>query len=231
MRYRHLFFDLDHTIWDFDVNSREALLDIYHSLSLDRAGVDDFDRFHKLYLGHNERLWDRYRKGQMKVDELRWKRMFLSLLEFRNGDEELARRMGIEFLEVLPTKKALFPDTLPVLDYLTERGYALHLITNGFEKTQLHKLNSSGIAKYFREVITSESSNSLKPHRDIFDFALSKTGAVLSESVMIGDSPEVDILGAREAGMDQVFVNHTGLSTPVEATYTVTSLKELMEIF
>jgi putative hydrolase of the HAD superfamily len=231
MRYRHLFFDLDHTIWDFDVNSREALLDIYHSLSLARAGVDDFDRFHKLYLGHNERLWDRYRKGQMKVDELRWKRMFLSLLEFRNGDEELARRMGIEFLEVLPTKKALFPDTVPLLDYLTEKGYALHLITNGFEKTQLHKLNSSGIAKYFREIITSESSNSLKPHREIFDYALAKSGAALHESIMIGDSPEVDILGAREIGMDQVFVNHTGLSTPVEATYTVHSLKELMEIF
>jgi len=231
MRYRHLFFDLDHTIWDFDVNSREALLDIYHSLSLARAGVDDFDRFHKLYLGHNERLWDRYRKGQMKVDELRWKRMFLSLLEFRNGDEELARRMGVEFLEVLPTKKALFPDTVPLLDYLTEKGYALHLITNGFEKTQLHKLNSSGIAKYFREIITSESSNSLKPHREIFDYALAKSGASLHESIMIGDSPEVDILGAREAGMDQVFVNHTGISTPVEATYTVNSLKELMEIF
>jgi len=231
MRYRHLFFDLDHTIWDFDVNSREALLDIYHSLSLARAGVDDFDRFHKLYLGHNERLWDRYRKGQMKVDELRWKRMFLSLLEFRNGDEELARRMGVEFLEVLPTKKALFPDTVPLLDYLTEKGYALHLITNGFEKTQLHKLNSSGIAKYFREIITSESSNSLKPHREIFDYALAKSGAALHESIMIGDSPEVDILGAREIGMDQVFVNHTGLSTPVEATYTVHSLKELMEIF
>ena len=230
-KYKHLFFDLDHTIWDFDVNSREALLDIYHSLSLARAGVDDFDRFHKLYLGHNERLWDRYRKGQMKVDELRWKRMFLSLLEFRNGDEELARRMGIEFLEVLPTKKALFPDTVPLLDYLTEKGYALHLITNGFEKTQLHKLNSSGIAKYFREIITSESSNSLKPHREIFDYALAKSGAALHESIMIGDSPEVDILGAREIGMDQVFVNHTGLSTPVEATYTVHSLKELMEIF
>ena len=82
MQYKHLFFDLDHTLWDFDSNSREALQDIYHSLSLEEAGVNDFDLFHKLYLGHNDRLWDRYRKGQMKVDELRWKSMAVTLLEF-----------------------------------------------------------------------------------------------------------------------------------------------------
>src|SRR4029077_872555 len=145
MKYRHLFFDLDHTLWDFDTNSGETLLDIYHSLSLDKAGIHDFDLFHKLYLGHNERLWDRYRKGFLKVDELRWKRMAVTLLEFKNGDESLARKMGIAFLEILPTKSKLFPGTIEVLSYLTEKNYKLHLITNGFEKTQHHKLKTSGI--------------------------------------------------------------------------------------
>ena len=149
MQYNHLFFDLDHTLWDFDTNSREALHDLYHSLSLADAGVNDFDHFHKIYLVHNERLWDRYRKGQMKVDELRWKRMSMALLEFKNGDESLARRMGVEFLNILPTKKALFPDTIEVLEYLTEKKYKLHLITNGFEKTQHHKLKTAGIDKFF----------------------------------------------------------------------------------
>ncbi len=231
MPYKHLFFDLDHTLWDFDTNSRQALEDIYESLSLRDAGIHDFDLFHKLYLGHNERLWDRYRKGQMKVDELRWKRMALALLEFKNGDEELARKMGIEFLEILPTKKALFPDTIDVLNYLTEKKYMLHLITNGFEKTQHHKLKNAGIDSYFREVITSEGSNSLKPHPEIFEYALIKTGALKKESIMIGDTPEVDIFGAREAGIDQVYVNHSGNTEPVKATYTVFSLKELKEIF
>jgi putative hydrolase of the HAD superfamily len=231
MRYQHLFFDLDHTLWDFDTNSREALKDIYHSLSLADAGVHDFDLFHKLYLGHNERLWDRYRKGQMKVDELRWKRMFLSLLEFKNGDEALARKMGDEFLNILPSKKALFPDAIEVLYYLTEKKYKLHLITNGFEKTQHHKLKTSGIDIFFQEVITSEGSNSLKPHPGIFEYALVKTGAGKKESIMIGDTPEVDILGAQEAGIDQVYVNHTGNQEPVIATYTVYSLKELEDIF
>ena len=231
MPYKHLFFDLDHTLWDFDTNSREALLDIYHSLSLADAGVYDFDLFHKLYLGHNERLWDRYRKGLMKVDELRWKRMAITLLEFKIGNDALAHEMGIRFLEILPTKKAVFPHTIEILNYLTKKNYQLHLITNGFEKTQHHKLKTSGIDIFFREVITSEGSNSLKPHPEIFDFALMKTGAEKKESIMIGDTPDVDILGAREAGIDQVYVNHTGSKEPVNATYTVNSLMELKGIF
>jgi putative hydrolase of the HAD superfamily len=231
MRYQHLFFDLDHTLWDFDTNSREALKEIYYSLDLADAGVYDFDLFHKLYLGHNERLWDRYRKGQMKVDELRWKRMALSLLEFKNGDEALAHKMAVEFLEILPTKQALFPHTIEVLTYLRNRKYKLHLITNGFEKTQHQKMKTAGIDVFFGEVITSEGSNSLKPHPEIFEYAMVRTGAEKKYSIMIGDTPEVDILGAREAGIDQVYVNHTGNKEPVEATFTVYSLKELEEIF
>lgn len=231
MGYQHLFFDLDHTLWDFDTNSREALQDIYHSLRLADAGVYDFEMFHKLYLGHNERLWDRYRKGQMKVDELRWKRMALSLLEFKIGNDALAHKMAVEFLEILPTKQVLFPDTIEVLTYLRNKQYQLHLITNGFEKTQHHKLKTAGIDIFFREVITSEGSNSLKPHPEIFEYALVRTGAEKKYSIMIGDTPEVDILGARKAGIDQVYVNHTGNPEPVDATFTVYSLKGLEEIF
>jgi len=231
MRYQHLFFDLDHTLWDFDTNSREALKEIYYTLDLADAGVNDFDLFHKLYLGHNERLWDRYRKGQMKVDELRWKRMALSLLEFKNGDEALAHKMAVKFLEILPTKQVLFPDTIEVLTYLRDRKYQLHLITNGFEKTQHQKMKTAAIDVFFSEVITSEGSNSLKPHPEIFEYAMIRTGAEKKYSIMIGDTPEVDILGAREAGIDQVYVNHTGNKEPVEATFTVYSLKELEEIF
>jgi putative hydrolase of the HAD superfamily len=231
MHYRHLFFDLDHTLWDFDQNSRETLQEIYLSLALEQAGVHDFGIFHSNYLAHNDRLWEKYRKGQIKVDELRWKRMFLSLLDFKIGNEQLARQMGDAFLEILPTKTLLFPDAVHILQYLRAKKYTLHLITNGFEKTQHRKLASSGIASYFQEVITSEGSNSLKPHPEIFEFALLKTGANKKESIMIGDTPEVDILGAINAGIDQVYVNHVHNPEPVKATYTVTSLRELETIF
>src|SRR5215813_7202737 len=165
MQYKHLFFDLDHTLWDFEANSRQTLEELYHSLSLSERGVHDFNLFHRCYIVHNDKLWERYRNGYIKVDELRWKRMWLSLLDFKIGDEMLAREMGNRFLEVLPTRQILFPYTVEILEYLTKKGYQLHLITNGFEQTQHKKLKNSSLDKYFIHVITSEGSNSLKPHK------------------------------------------------------------------
>lgn len=231
MKYAHIFFDLDHTLWDFDTNSRHTLKEIHGCFELHTRGVHDFDLFHKNYLTHNEVLWERYRNGFIKVDELRWKRMWQTLIDFKIGDEDLAKEMGIKFLELLPTRNILFPDTIEVLEYLTDKGYQLHLITNGFEHTQHCKLKNSGISKYFREVITSEGSNSLKPKKEIFEYALMRTKAFPENSIMIGDSVEVDILGALNAGMDQVFVNHLRASCEMKPTYTVYCLKELKEIF
>lgn len=234
-KYKHLFFDLDHTLWDFEANSRQTLQELYESMELHAKGVTNFDLFHKNYLSHNDVLWERYRKGQIKVDELRWKRMWMALLDFKIADEVLAREMGSVFLDLLPTRKLLFPDTVEILDYLTEKRYQLHLITNGFEKTQHSKLKNSGLDKYFIAVITSEGSNSLKPHKEIFDYAFQKTNAAPEESIMLGDSIDVDILGAMNAGIDQVYVNHLskepGIINNREATYTVYSLKELEKIF
>ncbi len=236
MQYKHLFFDLDHTLWDFEANSHQTLKELYLALNLREKGIEDFDLFHKNYLAHNDKLWDRYRNGYIKVDELRWKRMWLSLLDFKIADEPLARQMGNIFLDLLPTRKILFPYTIEILDYLTHKKYQLHLITNGFEKTQHSKLKYSGLDKYFIEVITSEGSNSLKPKKEIFEYAFQKTGANPAESIMIGDAIDVDILGALNAGIDQVHVNHlTKEAVPVIndqfPTYTVYSLRDLEDIF
>lgn len=229
--YRHIFFDLDHTLWDFESNALQTLKDIYTSLRLYEFGIEDFERFHHQYILHNDKLWERYRNGFIKVDELRWKRMWHTLLDFKIGDEKLARRMGDEFLNLLPTRTILFPHTNEILDYLQSNGYSLHLITNGFENTQHNKLKYSNIDGFFSKVITSEGSNSLKPHREIFEYAYKITGANAFDSIMIGDNIEVDINGARNAGMDQVFVNHISDQPDENATYTVYSLIELKEIF
>ena len=230
--YRHLFFDLDHTLWDFESNSRLTLAAMYETLQLKERGVDDFEKFNRLYQVHNEKLWDRYRKGFIKSEELRWKRMWLTLLDFKIGDEKLAREMGLVFLDLLPSRTKLFPHAIEILHYLTEKNYTLHLITNGFEKIQHAKLKNSGLDSFFKEVITSEGSNSLKPQKAIFDYALQRTNASLNESIMLGDDIEADIVGARNAGMDQVFINHINKSQPaIQPTYTVTSLKELENIF
>ena len=231
MKYKHLFFDLDHTLWDFDANARTTLQQLHIDLNLVDKGVHDFDLFHKNYLQHNEKLWARYRSGQIKQDELRIKRMWLTLLDFQIADEDLSRQLSELFLQLLPTRTILFPDTIEVLQYLTDKGYQLHLITNGFEKTQHEKLRSSGLTVFFKHVITSEGSNSLKPEKEIFDYALAKANANVNESIMIGDTLDVDILGAMNAGMDQVHVNFTNKPQDLKPTYTVTTLKELKEIF
>lgn len=231
MQYKHLFFDLDHTLWDFEANSRQTLQELYQAFGLASRGVTEFDLFHKQYIVHNDKLWERYRNGWIKVDELRWKRMWLTLLDFKIGDEPLARQMGQQFLDALPTRKILFPYTTEILRYLGDKGYQLHLITNGFEKTQHSKLQYSGLSGYFGKVITSEGSNSLKPHKEIFDYALRETGATPMESIMLGDSVEVDIQGAMNAGIDQVYVNHLGIAPAIKPTYTVSSLKDLENIF
>lgn len=231
MKYKHLFFDLDHTLWDFEANARATLETLYSDLQLASRGVNDFDLFYRNYLAHNDKLWERYRKGYIRQDELRVKRMWLSLLDFKIADDLLSQQMSTQFLDLLPTRTILFPNTKEVLGYLTDKGYELHLITNGFEKTQHSKLKYSGLNMFFKEVITSEGSNSLKPNKEIFDYALRRSGASLSESIMIGDTLEVDILGARNAGMDQVFVNHLKIAIEENPTYTVYSLKELEGIF
>lgn len=231
MKYKHLFFDLDHTLWDFDTNAKLTLLELHDTLQLKERGVDDFEKFYQNYLTHNANLWARYRKGFIKQPELRLKRMRLSLLDFKIADEALAQIMSEQFLQMLPGRTTLFPYANEILEYLKNKNYLLHLITNGFEEVQHHKINNSRINHYFEEVITSERSNALKPSKDIFNFALAIAKANINESIMLGDDLEADIIGAAEVGMDQVYINHTQKTLDFKPTYMVHHLKELEEIF
>src|SRR5664279_345673 len=225
-KYRHLFFDLDHTLWDFDTNAKESLGELYRMFELESRLVSPFELFYTTYLKHNTILWDRFEKGFISSEELKWKRMSRSLLDFKIGDEVLAKEMSMKFLEILPTKKKVFDYTFEILDYLTSKGYSIHLITNGFEKTQWSKLNNSDLAKYFTHVIASETSNSMKPQKEIFDYALKKINGNVEECIMIGDNLNADIQGALNAGMDAIFVNHIKANHSFQPTHTVYHLKE-----
>ncbi len=229
-KYRHLFFDLDHTLWDFDTNARETLLEVHNLFKLAEKKVHPFENFYNIYLNHNALLWDRYHKGFITSEDLKWKRMWRTLLDFNIGNELLAKEISAKFLDILPTKKMLFDYTIEILEYLLAKNYCLHLITNGFEKTQWSKINNANLAKYFTHVITSEKSNSIKPSKEIFDYAVKMAGATLHESIMIGDNPDADIQGAINAGMDSIFVNHTGITTSIKPTYTIYALRELEAI-
>ncbi len=230
-QYKHLFFDLDHTLWDFDANAKETLAELYTIFDLDKRINIAFEDFYPKYLFHNEILWDRYHKGLISSEDLKWKRMWRTMLDFKIADEPLARDMSGKFLDILPTKKLLFPHTMEILNYLKQKNYILHLITNGFEKTQWSKLNNSGLSIFFTHVITSEGSNSLKPKKEIFEFAMDKARSMLAESIMIGDNLDADIQGAMNAGMDTIFVNHINAICGINPTYTITHLQQLEDIF
>ncbi len=231
MAYQHLFFDLDHTLWDFETNSYETLHEVFHNNLLHESLTPDFKAFYERYSYHNKQLWDRYHHGLIKQQDLRWKRMWHTLLDYKNGSEPLARKMSDEYLAILPLKTVLFPYTIEIIEYLLRKQYVLHLITNGFEEVQWGKLRNSSIDQYFSEVITSEKAMALKPHREIFDYALQVSGAQRHESIMIGDNLDADIKGAMDAGLDTVFVNHIDEPYQIQPTYVVRHLKELEDIF
>ena len=228
--YKHIFFDLDHTLWDFDTNAKASLTDIYGEFRLAEKVTSDFDAFYQKYLHHNKILWERYQNGFITAEELKWRRMWRTMMEFKVGDEVLAKNISARFLEILPVKDGMFPHAYEILEYLKNKDYQIHLITNGFEKTQWSKIRNSKIDHFFTHVITSEASNSMKPEKEIFDFAMNQSGALLHESIMIGDNLDADIQGAMNAGMDNVFVNHIDATTDKKPTYTVTHLKELESI-
>ena len=229
--YTHLFFDIDHTLWDFETNSEKALEGVYEAERLAEKGIPDFNDFNLVYHAINDKLWERFRKGFLSREDLRWKRMWQTLMHYRVPDEVQAKRMSELYLELLPQQRTLFPHAVETLSYLQGKGYSMHLITNGFEATQHQKLQNAGIQGYFDKMITSEAAMSIKPQAAIFHYALREAGATAATSVMIGDAWEIDILGARDVGMAQVFFNPKGLVVEEKPTFEIQCLSELIQLF
>jgi putative hydrolase of the HAD superfamily len=200
---RHIFFDLDRTLWDFETNSREALSEIFLDWKLAEKGVGSLEAFLQAYISNNDLCWDLYRKNLISKADLRTRRFSLTLASFDLEDESLAEALGDAYVLCSPQKTALFPGAHETLVTLSQR-YELHIITNGFEEVQHLKLTSTGLKKYFKHVITSEMAGSKKPDPAIFDFALKKSGAAPFQSLMIGDDPTVDVLGAIDSGMQAI---------------------------
>jgi putative hydrolase of the HAD superfamily len=227
-KYKHIYFDLDRTLWDFDANSRQALGDVFRNFNLDRIFTNP-DDFIQTYHKHNERLWAEYRDGNLTKAILRSKRFELTLKEKKVKDPVLAARIGEEYLSQSVLKTNLFPNTLEILDYLKPQ-YNLYILTNGFRETQFKKLANCGLDVYFDEVFTSETIGYNKPHVKIFEWAITAVNAKKNECIMIGDDQKVDIEGARRFGMDTVFFNPNKESPIVESTYIINDLSELKKI-
>lgn len=229
-KYNTIFFDLDRTLWDFDSSALMAFEEIYEKYKLSDLGVQSVSDFLKVYNIHNEELWAKYRVGEISKENLRGLRFLLTLNDFGIDDKELAEVIGHDYVTISPLKVSLFPYAIEIMEYLAPK-YNLHLITNGFSEVQTTKLKVSGLGKYFDKVITSEEAGCKKPDRQIFELAMEKSGANLTSSIMIGDDPDVDILGAKNFGMDQVLFDPEQKFTLNGSTYYINKLSELEEIF
>lgn len=205
--YRHVFFDLDDTIWDFKANSKASLRVLFDQFELGEKSGWDFENYFSAYHTINEKLWTLYMKNLVTRDQIRIRRFEQMLLELNLHNNVDPREMSEVYLADCPRRKTLVPGAKECLDLLKNSGFKMHVITNGFEGVQQFKISNSGLSSYFDFVITSDGSGSKKPSTKIFKLALAGAGAKIAESIMIGDSIQSDIEGARSFGMDHLYFN------------------------
>lgn len=229
MKYRHIFFDLDHTLWDFDRNAEEALRELYSSYSLEKIGVACPSAFIETYTRNNHALWADYHLGKITKDYLRETRFSKTFADLGIPAASIPSEFEDAYVKLCPTKTNLFPKTHETLCYLSER-YTLHLISNGFMEATQMKIRLTGLKKYFSTVVISEVVGVNKPDKAIFEFALDGAGAKKEESLMIGDSLEADIMGALKFGMDAIYFNPAGTEKPVQVTVQIAELQELIDL-
>jgi putative hydrolase of the HAD superfamily len=227
MKYKHLFFDLDHTLWDFDANARETLLELYDTYQLSELGIESAEQFIDVYTEHNHRLWRDYHNGLISKEQLRSSRFRLTFEHFELPEHLIPRQFEDDYVSICPTKTNLFEGTHEVLSIL-KNDYKLHIITNGFLESQEMKMSRTNLKQYFEEVFISEVIGLYKPDIALFNHALVAVGAESHEVLMIGDSLEADILGAKNAGIDQVYFNPLSDPHNYEVTYEINKLHELL---
>ncbi|ESU27331.1 putative haloacid dehalogenase-like hydrolase [Flavobacterium limnosediminis JC2902] len=221
-----IFFDLDHTLWDFERNSALTFKKIFaeHNVAV------DVEAFLKHYVPVNMKYWALYREDKIDHMTLRYKRLkdVFDLVPFEVKDEVI-HLISEEYIKYLPTFNHLFDGAIDVLEYLKPK-YNLHIITNGFQEVQNGKLRNANIEHYFDTVTNSEMAGVKKPHPRIFEYALELAKAEKANSLMVGDSLEADMEGAKSIGLDALFFNEAKIEEPHDfpQIYHLSELKNLL---
>lgn len=199
-----VFFDLDHTLWDFDRNSSLAFKRVFETYNISAS----LKHFLSVYEPINFDYWKAYREERVTKQELRRGRLVDTFEVLgRSYSIEMIDGMSDAYIDELPKNNYLFDGTFELLSYLKSK-YTLHIITNGFTEVQHIKLEKSKLAPYFNTVTSSEEVGVKKPNPKVFKRALEKANVVAQNTVMIGDTFEADILGAEGVGMDTIFFNY-----------------------
>lgn len=198
-----IFFDLDHTLWDFEMNSALTFKKIFDEVEVDV----NLSKFLEIYVPVNLAFWKLYREDKIKKPELRYQRLKTTFEAIQyNIEDEVIDILSTKYIAKLATYNNLLPYTVEILDYLKPK-YKLHIITNGFEEVQTRKLVNANIFEYFDQVINSEMAGVKKPNPEIFELALKKANTAADKSLMVGDNIEADILGAKAAGFHALHFN------------------------
>jgi putative hydrolase of the HAD superfamily len=226
--YKHLFFDLDNTLWDFNANVRASFYDIFTQLDLHER-INDFEAFLSAYEKNNEQLWLEYRNGKIKKELMRIERLEMTFREFGIDDQDLCSKVGDIYLKLTPVQKNLFPGVHDTLAYLAEK-YKLYILTNGFSEIQIQKINNSGLAPYFTKLFMAEMVGYQKPDRRFFEYAIKSVHAHKAQCIIIGDDAENDIRGGWNAGIDQVYFNPQKKPSKVTPTWEIENISELRKI-
>lgn len=227
MKIQHVFFDLDHTLWDFDKNSD---LTFFKILKKNNLNID-VSKFLNSYHPINRKYWELYRENKVSKADLRYYRLSDTFKKLNYDiNDDLINQLAIDYIEHLSDFNHLIPDTLIVLNSL-KSNYRMHIITNGFKEVQKRKLEKSKLIQYFDSVTISEDVGVKKPHKLIFDHALTAANANVENSVMIGDNFNADILGALGVGMKAIYYDfHKTNEQERENLIIIKNLKELIKI-
>ena len=230
-KYRHILIDLDRTLWDFERNSRQTMTEMFSEYGLQELCHADFQTFFDAYHVINAGLWKAYNNGTLTKEYLYVARFSLTLEHFGvQNTYALGKKLGDYYVFESPKKTALIDGAEELLRYLKDTGYSLSIVSNGFKEVQCEKMRTSGIAGFFDHVFLSEDIGWQKPHRAFFEHVLHRLRTTPEQCIMIGDDINVDIAGARDAGIDQIFCNFTDAKPDFEPTHTVFRLRDIMSI-
>ncbi len=229
IKYKHIFFDLDHTIWDFDKNAEETLHELFILHRLQEIGLPSANLFIETYTRNNHELWAQYHTGLITKEELRDARFKRTFIQLGLQPDLIPADFEDAYVRLCPTKTNLFPHAHETLQYLQGK-YTLHLISNGFKESQKLKIAGTNLGQYFQHIIVSEDVGVNKPDKAIFEYAVNLAGTTKAQSVMIGDSLEADVYGALNYGMDAIFFNPFNAPKPDDVPVQITHLKELITL-
>jgi len=224
LNIKHIFFDLDHTLWDFETNSAKTFEFIFKDNNINV----NLDTFLEQYVPINHQYWKLYREEKVTKSVLRYKRLKDSFDSLNHPiSDKMIEHLANVYIDNLPNYNALFEGAVELLNYLSTK-YQMHIITNGFEEVQIKKMKASGVLHFFNQIITSESVGVKKPNPKIFNHALNLAKASVSQSMMIGDNLEADIMGAQQIGMQTIFFN-SHKNQENQKSITVDNLMEIKQ--